>query len=88
MKDLLRDAKVRAGRDDDAKILDTIGIVSKGPNGPPLYYELLSLLRWRGEERRLDRALQRLRKRGLVRYLKKADGGPGWATIHKVEKKT
>lgn len=31
--------------------------------------------------RDLDHALQRLRKAGKIKYLKKADGGPGWVRI-------
>ncbi len=62
---------------DDAKVLDMIDIRSRHA-GPSLYFELLSFLGWRGGERRLDRCLQRLRKRKAIRYLKKADGGPGW----------
>lgn len=33
------------------------------------------------KERRIDRALQRLRKRGLARHLRKAQGGPGWVKV-------
>lgn len=68
---------------DDVQVLAKIEAVEK----PPLYFHLLSALGWRGQERRLDRALQRLRKAGHIRYLKKADGGPGWSSIAKVEKK-
>lgn len=28
--------------------------------------------------REFDKSLQRLRKAGRIKYLKKADGGPGW----------
>lgn len=30
------------------------------------------------EMREVDRSLQRLRRAGKIKYLKKADGGPGW----------
>ena len=41
---------------------------------------LFSDIRVSLHERVKDRALQRLRKRGFVKYLKKSEGGPGWVT--------
>lgn len=56
-----------------------------GKKQPLLFREICQRMpdydEWRYEERRVDVALQYLRKADKVRYLYKADGGPGWVRL-------
>jgi len=48
------------------------------PKTPRLFWDVRHRVPGFLGEREIDRALQALRRKGKIKYLKKADGGPGW----------
>ncbi len=62
----------------DTAILDRLAI-----SMAPLSYIHTTLERpgSPSNDRQLDRRLSALKRAGKIRYLRKADGGPGWALV-------
>ena len=56
-------------------------IVKKTPRDFNTVYGRLPHVGWEWNDHRVDLALQALRKAGRIKYLKKADGGPGWVRV-------